>query len=114
MGAVRALKFQRSSYFFTIDKGLSTDFAFELTTATGIVVDVLVRSTAERAVGIARDITRFVFVRLYRFDDFAIAKSVVLIPKLPILFEEWFDDGKLIGEEFLVLGAVEFVMSPLF
>jgi len=114
MGAVRALKFQRSSYFFTIDKGLSTDFAFELTTATGIVVDVLVRSTAERAVGIARDITRFVFVRLYRFHDFAIAKPVVLIPKLPVLFKEWFDDGKFIGEEFLVLGAVEFIMSPLF
>ena len=32
----------------------------------------------------------------------------------PVLFDEGLDDRKLISEEFLVLRAVDFIMSPLF
>ncbi len=47
------------------------------------------------------------------FYSLAIAKTVVFIPELPVLFDEWFDNGQFISKEFLVPGAVEFVMSPL-
>ena len=47
-------------------------------------------------------------------NDFSVTESVVLVPEFPVLFDEGLDDRKLISEEFLVLRAVNFVMSPLF
>ena len=114
MTAVRALKFKWSCHFFTVDKGLTADFAFELSTTTSIVVDVLMRSSAKRARDIFRNSTVLTFLSFYRFHGFAITEQVVFVPESPVLFDEGFDDGKLISEEFLIFGAVEFVMSPLF
>lgn len=113
MAAVRALKFKRSSHLFAIDKGLAADLALKLATAASIIVDVLMWCTTERAYGIHRNITGFAFLRLNWFYSLAIAEAVVFIPELPVLFDEWFDNGQLIGKEFLVLGAVEVIMSPL-
>ena len=114
MTAVRALKFKWSCHFFTVDKGLTADFAFELSTATSIIVDVLMWCTTERTYGIFRNGASLAFLGFDRFDGFAITQAVILVPEQPVLFDEGFDDGKLISEELLIFGAVEFVMSPLF
>lgn len=113
MATVRALEFKRCSHLFTIDKGLAADLVFKLATAASIIVDVLMWCTTERTYGIRRDITGFAFLRLDWFYNLAIAETVVFIPELPVLFDERFDNGQFIGKEFLVFGAVEFVMSPL-
>lgn len=113
MAAVRALKFKRGSHLFAIDKGLAADLALKLATAASIIVDVLMWCTTERAYGIHRNITVFPFLRLNWFYSLAIAEPVVFIPELPVLFDEWLDNRQFIGKEFLVPGAVEFVMSPL-
>ncbi len=52
-------------------------------------------------------------MRLNWFYSIAIAETVVFIPELPVLFDEWLDNGQLISKEFLILGAVELVMSSL-
>jgi len=113
MATVRTLKFKWCSHLFTIDKSLAADFALELTTTARVIVDVLMRSPTERTYGIHGDITGFAFLRFHWFYSLAIAETIVFIPELPVLFDEWFDNGQFIGKEFLVLGAVELVMSPL-
>ena len=40
--------------------------------------------------------------------------SADLALKLSVLLDERLDNGQLIGKELMVLGAVEFIMSPLF
>ena len=114
MVAVRTLEFQRSGYLFSIDKGLTADLAFELSATTGIVVDVVMWGTAERAGGIRRDGMRLALLRLYGRKCFPIAETIILVPKLPVLFDEGFDDGKFVRGKFLVLGAVYLIVSPLF
>lgn len=54
------------------------------------------------------------FVSFDWFHGFSVTESVVLVPEYPVLFDEGLDDRKLISEEFLVLRAVDFIMSPLF
>lgn len=114
MSAVGTLEFQRGSSLFTIDKCLPTDFAFELSPATGIIVDVLMGSPTERTYGIYRDSAGFTFLGFDRFDSLAVAKEVILVPELPVLLNEWLDEWKFIGKELLIFGVVEFTMSPLF
>jgi len=114
MPTVRALEFQRGCHFFTVDKGLLADLTFELPTSAAVIVDILMWGTAERADGFCGDIMGLALLGLDRFDRFAISEPVVFVPELPVLFEEWFDDGQFIGEELLVFRAVELVMCPLF
>ena len=114
MAAVGALELQWGSYFLAVDKGLATDLAFELTAAACIIVDVLMWCTTERTYGIFRNGASLAFLGFDRFDGFAITQAVILVPEQPVLFDEGFDDGKLISEELLIFGAVEFVMGPLF
>ena len=114
MAAVGALELKRSSYFLTINKGLAADLTFELTASTGIIVDVLMWSPAKRAHDIFRNGAGLTFVSFDWFHGFSVTESVVLVPEYPVLFDEGLDDRKLISEEFLVLRAVDFIMSPLF
>ena len=114
MTAVRALKFKWSCHFFTVDKGLTADFAFELSTATSIIVDVLMGSSTKRTYGLLRNGAGLTLLSFDRFHGFAITEQVVFVPESPVLFDEGFDDRKLISEEFLVLRTVDFIMSPLF
>lgn len=37
-----------------------------------------------------------------------------IVPEQPVLFDERLNDRQLIREEFLVFGAVDLIMSPLF
>jgi len=69
---------------------------------------------AERADGVCGDIMSLAFLGFDWLYGLAVTKKVVFVPELPVLFDEGFDDGQLIGEGFLVFGAVDFVMSPLF
>ena len=114
MTAVRALELKGSSYFLSIDKGLATDFAFELSATTSIIVDVLMRGPAKRTYGVFRNGADLTLLGFDRFHSFAVTESVVFVPELPVLFEKRFDDRKLIGKELLVFWAVELIMSPLF
>lgn len=113
MSAVRALEFERGNNFFSCYKGPSADRALELSTAAGVVVDILVRSPAEGAYSICGDSTPLVFVGLNRFSSFAITEAVILVPELAVLFDERFDNGKFIGKELWVFRAVEFIVNPL-
>ena len=113
MSTVGAEQLKRGSHFFASDKGLAADLAFELATAAGIVVDVLMRSSAERADSVFGNRTGLALVRLDWFHSFSIAEPVVLVPELPILLDEWFDDGQFVGKEFLVFGAEGFIVGPL-
>lgn len=114
MTAVRALELKGSSYFLSIDKGPATDFAFELSATTSIIVDVLMRGPAKRTYGVFRNGADLTLLGFDRFHSFAVTESVVFVPELPVLFEKRFDDRKLIGKELLVFWAVELIMSPLF
>lgn len=113
MPAVRALEFERCSHFLTIHEGLSADLAFELSTTTGIIIDILMWSAAERTDGIFGNGTNFAFLGFDGLDSFAIAEAVVFVPELPVLFNKGFDDREPVGGKFLILGTVDFVMSPL-
>ena len=98
----------------TVDKGLTADLAFELTATTGVIIEVLMRSTAEGTYGIFRDSAGLAILSFDRFNCFAVAKPVILVPEQPVLFDERLNDRQLIREEFLVFGAVDLIMSPLF
>ena len=71
------------------------------------------RGPAKGTYGIFRNGAGLAFLGFHRFDSFALAETVILIPKLPVLFNERFNDRQFIGEEFLVFWAVYFIMSPL-
>lgn len=114
MPTVRALEFQRGCHFFTVDKSLLADLTFELPTSAAVIVDILMWGTAERADDLCGDIMGLALLGLDRFNWFAIPESVVFVPELPVLFDEWFDDGQFIGKELLVFRAMELVMGPLF
>lgn len=60
------------------------------------------------------DRTSLTFLGTNRLNSFAIAKQVVSVPKLPVLFDKWLNNGQSISQEFLVFRTVEFIMSPLF
>ena len=113
MAAVRTLEFQRGNNLLPGNKGLSADLAFELSAAAGVVVNIFVGCAAKRAYGIGWDRTLFAFMGFDRFYGFPITEAVILVPELPVLFEERLDNGKLIRKEFLVFRAVDFIMSPL-
>ena len=113
MSAVGALEFERRNDFFSVHKGLSTDLAFKLPATAGVVINIVMRGTAERTDGIRRDCTLLAIVWFDRLYGLAVPETVVLIPKQPVLFYEGLDDGQLIRKEFLIFGAVEFIMSPL-
>ena len=98
MTTVRALKFERGHHFLPGNKGLPADLALELTAAARVVINILMGCAAKRAYGICW---------------FAIAETIVFVLELPVLLDEGFDNGQLVGKKLLVFGAVEFIVSPL-
>ena len=72
------------------------------------------RSTTERTRGILGNGTFFALLGVYRRYSFPVTKAIILVPELPVLFDEGFDDRKPVGGKFLVFGAVYLIMSPLF
>lgn len=71
-------------------------------------------SLTKRIYGIFWNGTSLPFLGFDWFDGFVITKSIVVVPKLLVLFDEGLDDRKLISKKFLVFGTVVFIISPLF
>ena len=93
---------------------MTADLAFELSTTTSIIVDVLMGSPTKWTYGVFRNSEGLTLLSFDRFHGFAITESVVLVPKLSVLFDKRLDGGKLIGKKLLVFGTVDFIMSSLF
>ena len=111
IAAMRAGKSDGSCNNFTGTECLTTDFTLVLPIASIVVVDVMVWSTTQRADGILRN--RFTVTTLNRVDRFAILPLIVFEKELPVLFDKGLDDRKFINLEFLVLGRMGIIESPL-
>ena len=83
-------KTKKSCNNFARSKSLTADLALVLTVSTIIIVDVMMRSTAQRTDSIFRD--RFTITSLNWFDWFTIFPLIVFKKELPVLFDEGFDD----------------------
>ena len=110
--AVRADKADGGRDLFTGNESLAADFALVLPVAAVIIVEVMVRSAAERTDGIFRD--RPAITSLDGFHGSAILPEIVFEEELPVLFNEGFDDREFVDPEFLILRGVGVVKSPLF
>ena len=110
--AVRADKADGGRDLFTGNESLAADFALVLPVAAVIIVEVMVRSAAERTDGIFRD--RPAITSLDGFHGSAILPEIVFEEELPVLFHEGFDDREFVDPEFLILRGVGVVKSPLF
>ena len=108
---MRADKTKRRSYFFTGRECLSADLALILTVTAIVIIDVMMRSTANRANSIFRD--GLTITTLNRFNRLSILPLIEFEKELPILFVEGFDDRKLVNLEFLILWRVGIVESLL-
>ena len=102
VAAVRTLVLHRLGMETAADEGGATDLTQVLPVTAVVVIEVDVRSTADR--------TDFVFrndmatTATHRFKLFTITMLIVSQEELPVLFEERDDDRKLIDLELLVLG----------
>ena len=104
MVTVRTEQTHRSRNIFTSGECLTTNFALILTIATIVIVNVMVGSTAERTDGFLGN--GFPVFALDRFCFFSVLPLVVFQKELPVLFDEWFYDRKLVNFELLVFGRV--------
>ena len=111
VSAVRADKADGGRDLFAGNESLAADFALVLPVAAVIIVDVMVRSAAERTDGIFRD--RSAITPLDGFHRSAILPEIVFEEELPVLFDEGFDNRELVDLEFLILRGVGIVKSPL-
>ena len=112
MTTVRAGKADWSSNLFRSNESLSADLALELTVTAIIVVDVLMRGTANRAYRIFRNGSAI--TALNRFEFLFVFPEVVFKEKPVVLFDESFDDRKSVHGEFLIFRRVGIIESPLF
>ena len=112
IAAMRTDKPERSDDFFSGRECLSTDFALILTVTAIVIVEVMMRSSAKRANSIFWD--GLTITTLNRFNRLSILPLIVFEKELPILFDEGFDDRKLVNLEFLILRGVGIIESPLF
>ena len=110
--AVRADKADRGRDLLAGNESLAADLALVLPVAAVIIVDVMVRSAAERTDGIFRD--RPAITSLDGFHGSAILPEIVFEEELPVLFNEGFDNREFVDFEFLVLRGMGIVKSPLF
>lgn len=102
MAAVWALVLHGLCVDAAIDEGSTADFAQVLAAAAGIVVEVLVRSTADRTGLALRD--RSAAPAADRLEFFAVLMFVVGQKKSPVLLVEMDDGRELIDPELLILG----------
>ena len=109
---MRAGKSDGSCNNFTGAEGLTTDFALVLSVATIIVIDVMVRSTTQRADGILGN--GFAVTTLNRLNWFAVFPVIVFQKELLVLFDKRFYNRELVNLKLLVLWRVRIIESPLF
>jgi hypothetical protein len=102
MPAIRAFEFERFDNLFTSDKCLAADFALKLTVAAIVIVKIVMSRPTKRTNNCIRN--RFSIAPLNWLQIFLVLPFVVSEQKLPVLFEEWFNDRQLIRFEFLISG----------
>ena len=112
MSAVRAQKSHGISHRITGREGLSTDFALILSVSAIVVVDKMVRCTAKRAYSVYGN--TFSIAALHGFQMLVVFPMIVFKKELPILFDEGFDDRKLIHFKLLIFWRMGIIESPLF
>ena len=111
MSAVRTAKAKRSGNDFTGSKSLSANFALILAIAAVVIVDVMMRSPTKRTYDVFGNGSPI--TALNRFNRLSVLPLIIFEKELPILFDEGFDDRKLINLEFLILWRVGIIESPL-
>lgn len=111
VSAVRAYEAERRGDNLPGDECLATDLALVLPVAAIVIIEIVVRGTAERADGIHRD--GFSVTPLDRPGGFAILPEIVLQEELPVLFDEWLDDGEAVSGKLLVFRGVGIIEGPL-
>lgn len=99
--AVGALVFDRLGMDAAINEGSAADLALVLTMTAVVVIEILMRSTADRADFVLGD--RVAAPAADRTDLLAILVFIVCDEELPVLFEEGNDERELIDFELLIL-----------
>ena len=111
MAAVRALEFEWLGSPFTGDEGLRADFALILSIATVIVIEIVMGSATDRTDSVNRN--GLTIATIDRLKWFSVFNRVVLQQLPPVLFLKLTDDWQDISLEFLILGRMDLIMSPL-
>jgi len=111
MVAVGTLQGEGLSGVSTGDESLPTDFTEIFATSTGVVVDILMRGTADRADSRFRNSPSIPSVD--RFDRLLVLPLVVLEQELPVLFFKRDDERRLVNRELLVLRGTAVIKRPL-
>jgi hypothetical protein len=111
VAAVGALVLHGFSVDASIDEGSTADLAQVLAATAGIVVEVLMRSTADRTGLVLRD--RSTAPAADGLQFLAVFMLVVCQEELPVLLEKVDDGRELIDPELLILGRLGIVMDPL-
>jgi len=109
--AVGALVFDRLGMDAAINEGSAADLALVLTMTAVVVIEILMRSTADRADFVLGDSVAAPAAN--RDDLLAILVFIVCDEELPVLFEEGNDERELIDFELLILGRFGIIMDPL-
>lgn len=109
--AVGALVFDRLGMDAAINEGSAADLALVLTMTAVVVIEILMRSTADRADFVLGDSVGAPAAD--RADLLAILVFIVCDEELPVLFEEGNDERELIDFELLILGRFGIIMDPL-
>ena len=111
MPAVRVHEADRRSDHLPGDEGLPTDLALVLSVSAIVIIEIVVRSAAERTDGILRD--GFPVTALDRPDGFAILPGVVFQEELPVVFDKGLDDREAVSGRLLVFRGVVSIEGPL-
>ena len=111
VATVGALVLHRPGVDTVIDERGAADLAQVLTMAAVVVVEVVMRSTADRADLALGD--RVLATSSDGLDLSAVTILVVLDQELPVLLEEMENDRQLVDLEPLILGGLGVIESPL-
>lgn len=90
---------------------MSADLALVLSVAAVVIVDKVMRSTAQRADNIFRN--GFTIPALDWLDGFAVSPQIVFEEKLPVLFDKGPDAREFVNLKLLILWRVGIVIGPL-
>lgn len=112
IATVRACKPDRGGGNIAGRESLTADLALVLPVSTIVIVDKMMRRSAQRTDSIFGK--GFTIATLNRLNRFAIFPLIVFEEKLPVLFDESFDNREFIYFEFLVFWGMGIIKSPLF
>ena len=112
VSAVRADEADRRGDNLPRDECLATDLALILSVPPIVIIEIMVRGTADGADNIFGD--GFPVTAVNRSDGFAILPEIVFKKELPVLFDKWLDDGETISGKLLVFRGMGIIESPLF